>query len=292
MKQYLIQCSQTATGRNTTWDDATFHLIAWQPLGEALKQHSIGQRTQISKYMNDLLPMLRRLQTFSNTSDGRCFACGQLWEDTNHVIRCPCDARSQARTAAFTALKQQLAKQHTPTIMATLLTDSMEHWIHRRRIAIPEWPLPHEPIMQDLTRAFNEQRNIGWDQFLRGRLAKSWADAIHTYYQLKRPGTAFTPDQWMRKTITALWTFSLTLWRHRNAELHGDTGILSKERTRKTTALHATQVYRDTIGSVLPSDSLLLHRQHISTILNWTKQHLDAYLAMAEVICAWNIEPG
>jgi hypothetical protein len=24
----------------------------------------------------------------------------------------------------------------------------------------------------------------------------------------------------------------------------------------------------------------------------WTKQHLDAYLALAEVICEWNIEPG
>jgi hypothetical protein len=24
----------------------------------------------------------------------------------------------------------------------------------------------------------------------------------------------------------------------------------------------------------------------------WTKQHLDAYLALAEVLCEWNIDPG
>jgi hypothetical protein len=41
-----------------------------------------------------------------------------------------------------------------------------------------------------------------------------------------------------------------------------------------------------------PSDSHILHRTQITTILNWTKQHLDAYLATAEVICEWNIEPG
>jgi hypothetical protein len=57
-------------------------------------------------------------------------------------------------------------------------------------------------------------------------------------------------------------------------------------------ALRTAQVYQDTIVSVLPSDSLILHRQQISSILNWTKQHLDAYLATAEVICEWNIEPG
>jgi hypothetical protein len=96
----------------------------------------------------------------------------------------------------------------------------------------------------------------------------------------------------MRKTITALWTFSLNLWRQRNAEYHGENGVLSKERIRKATATLATQVYQDTIGSVLPSDGLILHRQQISSILNWTKQHLDAYLATAEVICEWNVEPG
>jgi hypothetical protein len=96
----------------------------------------------------------------------------------------------------------------------------------------------------------------------------------------------------MRRTISALWNFSLTLWRQRNAEYHGENGTISKERTRKATALRATQVYRETIGSVSPSDSLILHRQHIAMILNWTKQHLDAYLATAEVICKWNIEPG
>jgi hypothetical protein len=292
MKQYLIQRSHTATGRDTQWNDDTFDLIAWQHLGTALKQQTIGQRTQISKYMNDLLPTLKRLQTFNNASDGRCFACGMLWEDTNHVLRCSCDDRTQARTTAFATFQRHLEKQHTPTIMATLLMDCMDCWIQRRRISLPEWPLPHEPIHQHLTKAFNEQRSIGWDQFFRGRITKSWADAINEYYRLKRPGSTFTPDQWMQRTISALWNFSLTLWRQRNAEYHGENGATSKERTRKATALRATQVYQETIGSVSPSDSLILHRQHIATILNWTKQHLDAYLATAEVICEWNIEPG
>ena len=43
MKDYLIQCSHNATGRDSTWDATTFDSITWQPLGEAFCQLTIGQ---------------------------------------------------------------------------------------------------------------------------------------------------------------------------------------------------------------------------------------------------------
>jgi hypothetical protein len=103
-----------------------------------------------------------------------------------------------------------------------------------------------------------------------------------------------TKSEWLRTTINALWTFSLTLWCTRNLEYHGENGVISQERTRKVTALQAMAVYNDTICKNVSqeSDSSILHRNSIKTILNWMKQHLDAYLATAEVICEWNIEPG
>jgi hypothetical protein len=112
------------------------------------------------------------------------------------------------------------------------------------------------------------------------------------YYNDRHPGPSFTPDQWLRTTIKALWTFSLTIWRARNLEFHGDNGSISQERTRKATALQATAVYEDTIGNVSQPDSAIPHRSNIATILNWTKQHLDAYLVTAKVICEWNVKPG
>jgi hypothetical protein len=176
--------------------------------------------------------------------------------------------------------------------MANLICDSMTSWINHTRIAPPSWPLHPEPIMQQLTHAFNLQRKIGWDQFFRGRISKDWQHAIHTYYNEWQPGDSFTSDQWMRNTIDAIWKFALTLWRQRNATLHGKDSILTLEKRRKEAVTRATNVYRDTIGNILPSDSLIIHRSHMNDILNWTKQHLDAYLATAEVVCAQNVEPG
>ena len=87
--------------------------------------------------------------------------------------------------------------------------------------------------------------------------------------------------------------FSMTLWHQCCcATYHGDNSAITLERHRKETAAQATTIYNETIGNVLPSDSLILHKAKLTEILNWTKQHLDAYLATAEVICDWNIEPG
>jgi hypothetical protein len=43
-------------------------------------------------------------------------------------------------------------------------------------------------------------------------------------------------------------------------------------------------VYQSTIGKVSPTDGVVLHHARIEEILKWTKEHLDAYLASADVI--------
>jgi hypothetical protein len=70
MKEYLIRRSQEATGRDKSWDKATYNSIDWRHHGEVFKKLSNGRRIQISKYINDLLPTKRRLATFDNTVDG------------------------------------------------------------------------------------------------------------------------------------------------------------------------------------------------------------------------------
>ena len=67
--------------------------------------------------------------------------------------------------------------------------------------------------MLTLTMAFNSQKQIGWDQSFCSQLLKDWLMAIETYYHECQPGPTVTPDQWIRTTIDALWTFSMTLWR-------------------------------------------------------------------------------
>jgi hypothetical protein len=112
---------------------------------------------------------------------------------------------------------------------------------------------------------------IGWDQFFRGRIAKAcWRIPIGMYYKIRQPGESFTPDQWMRTVIKELWVFSIAIWNNGG----------KKQRPRllwQCTRLPA-------IGNVSQTDSVVLHHARIDEILKWTKEHLDAYLASADVI--------
>lgn len=182
MRAYLICRSQEGTNCNAPWDENIYDSIAWKQLHEVFHKKTIGQRTQLSKFMNDLLPTAKRLQLLDNKNDGRCFACGLLWEDTNHVLQCCCDDRSHAHQEALNQFRSHLLQQHTPDIMATLLCTCMENWISRRQIAPPDWIAHTKLVLQLLTRAFHAQSKIGWDQFFRGRVALAWKSAIQVYY--------------------------------------------------------------------------------------------------------------
>jgi hypothetical protein len=51
-------------------------------------------------------------------------------------------------------------------------------------------------------------------------------------------------------------------------------------------------MYQRTRNQVPMPDARIIHQLPIDQILNWTKSHLNAYLATAEVILEQNIDPG
>jgi hypothetical protein len=173
---------------------------------------------------------------------------------------------------------------HTPDIMNKIICASMDSWLDRRPVVAPLQTGPEEPIQCQLRSAFHAQSQIGWDQFFRGRIAKTWIFPIGTYYKHRQPGASFTPEQWMQNAITELWKFSITLWKQQNTEYHGTDLTISLEHWQKESALEAEHLYQETIGKVSPTDSHVLHSTCVDEILKWTQEHLDAYLASADII--------
>ena len=70
MREYLIARSQTATNCESQWNEQIYNTIAWNHIGEVIRKLPTGRRIQLLKYMNDLLPTAKQLQTFDNQHDG------------------------------------------------------------------------------------------------------------------------------------------------------------------------------------------------------------------------------
>jgi hypothetical protein len=140
--------------------------------------------------------------------------------------------------------------------------------------------------------AFAHQTSIGWGHFLRGHLLLHWKKCIAEYYKFQQPGDSYNPNLWMTKIVDAIWDYFLLIWTDQNGELYGEDYDEQQVIAFETTRAEVEQIYEGSKQYVNNSESAILHARPLEQILTWTKAHLDAYLATAEVIMEQNVDPG
>jgi hypothetical protein len=96
----------------------------------------------------------------------------------------------------------------------------------------------------------------------------------------------------MTKTVDAIWDYFLLIWTDWNGKLYGKDYDEQRAIALETTRAKAEQIYEGSKHYVNNAESAVLHARPLEQILTWTKAHLDAYLATAEVILEQNIDPG
>ncbi len=79
-----------------------------------------------------------------------------------------------------------------------------------------------------LTQAFTEQINeLGWEQFLHGHISTHWG-AAYTACTAGGRQQAANDLSWATKLILAVCDYAISVWWHRNDEVHGETTEDSK----------------------------------------------------------------
>jgi hypothetical protein len=84
----------------------------------------------------------------------------------------------------------------------------------------------------------------------------------------------------------------MKVWHCRNGEKYGKDKEEARELALEAAKESVRSIYQRTQTQVTNRESRLLHRLPVDEILAWTKSHLDAYLATAEVILEQNVDPG
>jgi hypothetical protein len=158
-----------------------------------------------------------------------CPHCGEGPETFLHVVTCSCPEVETHRAQQQAILWKLLRKSNTPNILLqliqrgvlscnpSLLSDS-------KSLVVEENSSSCSPcsITALSFAAFEEQdRSLGWDQFLRGRISQRWRDAFRQNF-LSRNSRA-NDTQWAGSVIRAILDYSLSLWQYRCKLLHGRT---------------------------------------------------------------------
>ncbi len=70
----------------------------------------------------------------------------------------------------------------------------------------------------EVRRLFKSQQEIGWINFLEGRISTRWRHCYESWYT---PNKNPAPSSWAAKFVSRIWKYSLALWNHRNEVVHG-----------------------------------------------------------------------
>lgn len=84
------------------------------------------------------------------------------------------------------------------------------------QIDVTEYPVHMKEIISTILR---EQEKIGWDHAIHGLLSKAWADLASVSFESNQISNNGGVNR-IRRCLSALFNFSMGLWKTRNSALH------------------------------------------------------------------------
>ena len=276
------------------WTKEQFEDVDWQALGGSMKKLNPTKKTRIIKFMHNWLPTRKQMQDRDNTNDGRCSCCTSqftIYEDEDHVNRCPNERITEARQKGMENLRTTLDKLKTPKQLTTVLLSAISQWQalsrlqRERHIRWPEEASTGPFSRDELEAAFDKQAELGWNQLLRGRIAKSWTRLMATFYRLNHPKDKYlNATRWSQQLVKALWDLFEGQWLARNAEIYGANEEEAQEKARKELEKEIKHVF--TYGSFLvaPQDRQTLFRKPQEELLKKSTHYQRSWLGTYKIM--------
>lgn len=192
----------------------TAPLVYFDAVGRASSLSRLSMKIFISKWASGHLGTGKVVVRNKYRFDGACPFCLQPDEDTSHILDCQHTEALQIWKTHLLALVLQLHKHHFPVIFLVAIKRELNAW--RLRRTPPRLQLYPEP-----TRAMiQEQRTIGWNQFLLGFIPATWKSHFTTILREKGLLVRYSPELWASKIIRNTWQFLHDTWEDRCHKLH------------------------------------------------------------------------
>ncbi len=247
--------------KRSGWSDDQFYMVDWEALHSCLKGFSRVKLLSYCKLMHDILSTNEQASKFYG-KPSHCPHCGISPESFLHVVTCPNKEITAYRAQQQELLWKSLRSLRTPQIILQYIQRGVIHADQHLSEVSPganrgDGSAASEcPISALSVTAFQEQyTTLGWDHFLRGRLSKKWKEAFIKEF-LSRNAWA-NGTHWSSGVITAVLTYSLSLWKFRCALLYGRTKDETARKTIEDLRWKVTRAYKE-----FTNDPLLVRQDY------------------------------
>jgi ribonuclease HI len=206
------------------WNDQTVEKIWWQPLGTAMNARPAGEHRTLVKFLHNRLPCNRKQKRYYGYVSANCNLCIDIEEDQNHILQCPnCEQRQTKRSSYLSELERYFEQTHTNIETSVVIMNHLKSWLYK--LPMPDLQILIPEASNALKKAVQEQSNLGWDHWFKGRLTSSWGilynnDLNNTNHGMRNE----TAEKWSRQIIEKTLDFVLSSWTIRNEQEHSTEG--------------------------------------------------------------------
>eukprot|EP00957_Ditylum_brightwellii_P027408 2072258-Ditylum_brightwellii.AAC.1 len=165
--------------RKTGLTNAQMEEIEWDRLGNALERQKLHTQIQLIKFMHNWLNTGMQKQKFYKDAVAGCPICCAENETWTHMFQCPHDNALSLRSLALTKFKSSLIKMSTAPIIWQVLYYKVAQWC--RLPTITPLRILSDSTGNILRDAVDTQHDLGWQNFMKGRVAKQWSQAQAEY---------------------------------------------------------------------------------------------------------------
>jgi hypothetical protein len=180
------------------WKKQTFDLIDWELQRQVLNSYELNDQKRILKFVHGWLPTNSQLHRERQSTSPRCPLCHYIQEDEIHLFQCLHPMQKETIMEIQKSLKQDSdinkAVQNliVEAVIGSITTSGSHHDANRQ------------------CKFLQDQAEIGWQQVLRGRIARAITTLPSNKQDPESGGMKQT--RWSRHMLRTIWDTFLKLW--------------------------------------------------------------------------------
>lgn len=199
----------------TGWTPYQFDQINWSALRGALSTYPLHSRNTALKAIYGWLHTASWQERIYNTSS-KCPFCPAI-ENNTHIWVCP--ARTDTRRQVMDTFKTKCLDIGLPPTITVIFHNRLRIFLD---ISNGEVALPEQPRDQDIVQAYQQQEELGWDNFIRGRHSVIWQETFDRLLvnMEQRRGRPRTGKSMATKLVKSCLQLLVAIWCDHNQAIY------------------------------------------------------------------------
>jgi hypothetical protein len=225
LREYLIKSNK--------WKNNIIDKIWWEGYENSINSINPSKKRFIQKFVHKKLPTNYRQNKYYDYKTSLCSQCNEEIETQEHMIRCTgCRLRTGTRKKYILDLENIMEKHRINKSTTMVIKHCVNKWLHDEPSEYIDKLVPDASYT--LKRAYKEQSEIGWDNWMKGRISIEWGTLVN--HDIKNQDSLIkynSSEKWAREIILLNWDFAYSIWNLRNKnehDLEGKPELRAKEK--------------------------------------------------------------